>query len=88
MKMFLPTVLFISISVSGWAQANFSENIAQILYDHCTACHRPGNIAPFSLITYADAVNQGYNIQSAVNGSIMPPWPPHPDYRHFTHRDG
>lgn len=85
MKNFLPFLLFIAFTLSNASaqSSNFSENIALILYDHCTTCHRPGNIGPFPLLTYEDAASQAYSIQSAVNSSIMPPWPPNPEYRHF-----
>jgi len=33
----------------------WSEHIALILYANCTKCHHEGGIAPFSLLTYADA---------------------------------
>ena len=32
----------------------FSEHIAPILYENCVTCHRPGEAAPFSLISYED----------------------------------
>ncbi len=84
MKKILPVVMIAFLAHGSLAQSpTFSANIAQLLYDHCTACHRPGNIAPFPLLTYDDAVNQAYNIQNAVNAGIMPPWPPDPAYRHF-----
>ena len=33
----------------------FTKDVAPILYKNCTACHRPGEIAPMSLLTYEDA---------------------------------
>ncbi|MBI4476694.1 MAG: hypothetical protein HY654_05945, partial [Acidobacteria bacterium] len=33
----------------------FSKDVAPIFYTHCTSCHRPGEIAPMSLLTYKDA---------------------------------
>jgi hypothetical protein len=40
---------------SDASRVTFSEAIAPILYEHCVTCHRPGEIGPFSLISY-DAV--------------------------------
>ena len=37
----------------------FSETIAPILYENCVTCHRPGEAAPFSLITYEDVEEEG-----------------------------
>ena len=36
------------------APVTFSETIAPIVYDNCVTCHRPGEAAPFSLISYED----------------------------------
>ena len=33
----------------------FSKDVAPIFYKNCTSCHRPGEIAPMSLLTFADA---------------------------------
>ena len=40
-------------------RVTFSEHIAPILYDNCVTCHRPGEAAPFSLISYEDAAKRG-----------------------------
>ena len=40
-------------------KVTFSETIAPILYDNCVTCHRPGEAAPFSLISYDDARKRG-----------------------------
>jgi len=73
-----------SFSQSAVAQTpNFSENIAAIIYENCTGCHRPGEIGPFSLITYEDVSSNAFAIQAAVVGKVMPPWPANPDYRHY-----
>ena len=37
----------------------FAETIAPIVYANCVTCHRPGEAAPFSLITYEDVVKRG-----------------------------
>ena len=36
----------------------FTHSIAPILYKHCAACHHPGEVAPFSLLTYQDAAKR------------------------------
>ena len=33
----------------------FTKDVAPIFYKNCTACHRPGEVAPMSLLTYKDA---------------------------------
>jgi len=54
----------------------FSKDIAPIFYASCTSCHRPGQVAPFSLITYQDAVQHGRTIVETVQSGYMPPWKP------------
>jgi Flp pilus assembly protein TadD len=54
----------------------FSRDVATIVYGHCSTCHRPGQSAPFSLLSYADARAHAPEIRAAVTASHMPPWPP------------
>jgi hypothetical protein len=56
------------------AQVTFSENVAPILYHRCTGCHRPGEAAPFSLISYDDAAKRGKLIAAVTASRLMPPW--------------
>lgn len=63
----------------------FSENVASILYNNCTNCHRTGGIGPFALENYTDAVNNGLAIRNAVSSGYMPPWPPDTTYSRFSH---
>ena len=67
--------------ISGQAQApqagdvpTFSKDIAPILYANCTGCHRPGEIAPMSLLTYAEARPWAQAISRRVGDGSMPPW--------------
>jgi hypothetical protein len=52
----------------------FSRDVAPILYKHCTSCHRPGEIAPMSLLTYAGARPYAKAIRDKVRDGDMPPW--------------
>jgi hypothetical protein len=61
----------------------WSNDVASIIYNHCSVCHHSGAIAPFSLMSYYDAVAYGFSIQAAINASTMPPWPPDPGYNHL-----
>ncbi|GIV35006.1 MAG: hypothetical protein KatS3mg031_2541 [Chitinophagales bacterium] len=82
-RFFTLIILFYAAMVQ--AQVTWSEHIAPILYANCTPCHHPGGIAPFSLLTYADAYAERFSIQAAVLSRIMPPWPADPNYRQFAH---
>ncbi len=60
----------------------FSKDVAPILYKHCTTCHRPGEIAPMSLLTYAEARPYAKAIRDEIAARNMPPW--HADAPHGT----
>ena len=64
------------------AAPTFTKDIAPILYRNCTACHRPGEIAPMSLLTYEDARPYAKAIRDDVSEGHMPPW--HADAAHGT----
>jgi hypothetical protein len=52
----------------------FSRDVLPILQKNCQTCHRPGEVAPFSLLTYGDARPWARAIKKAVSSRQMPPW--------------
>ena len=56
----------------------FAEHIAPILFNQCASCHRPGQAAPFSLLTYEDAVKHARLIATVTKSRYMPPWKAEP----------
>ena len=54
----------------------FSKDIAPILFQHCAPCHRPGQPAPFSLLSYADVSQRADKIAEVTRDRHMPPWLP------------
>jgi mono/diheme cytochrome c family protein len=56
----------------------FNHDIAPLLYRHCAACHRPGEAAPFPLLSYTDATRKGKTIAKATATRLMPPWKAEP----------
>jgi hypothetical protein len=52
----------------------FNKDVAPILFKHCASCHRPGEIAPMSLLTYAQARPWARAIAKEVGERNMPPW--------------
>ncbi len=52
----------------------FTEHVAPIFYESCTTCHRPGQVAPMSLLTYEDARPWARAIREKVGDREMPPW--------------
>jgi len=61
----------------------FNRDVAPILFQHCSACHRPGQVAPFSLLTYGDVRKRTRQILGMVESRQMPPWKPEPDHGEF-----
>jgi hypothetical protein len=52
----------------------FTKDIAPIFQEKCQACHRPGYIAPMSLVTYEEARPWARSIKARVVARQMPPW--------------
>ncbi len=52
----------------------FTEDVAPVLFQQCTPCHRPGQRFPFGLATYQDVVGKADRILAAVTSRRMPPW--------------
>lgn len=61
----------------------FSKHVAPILFQYCAPCHRPGEAAPFSLLSYEDARKHAAQIAIVTAKRYMPPWPPEPGYGDF-----
>ena len=76
------TVIIFATAGSA-ATATFNKDIAPILYQHCAICHRPGEVAPFSLLTYQDASKRASLIATVTERRYMPPWKPEPGYGRF-----
>jgi Flp pilus assembly protein TadD len=60
------------------SQVTFNRDIAPILFDHCAACHRPGESGPFPLLSYRDAKSHARQIAAVTQSRFMPPWLPEP----------
>ena len=63
----------------------FTRDVAPILYANCVECHRAGELAPMSLITYAEVRPWAKAIVRQVESGAMPPW--HADAPHGTFRN-
>jgi hypothetical protein len=61
----------------------FNADIAPLIHRNCTPCHRPGEAAPFSLITYSDVRKKAKTIAKVTGSGAMPPWPADPGYQHY-----
>jgi mono/diheme cytochrome c family protein len=61
----------------------YNKDIAPIFYQNCAGCHRPGEVAPFSLLTYQDTAKRAALIASVTKARVMPPWKAEPGYGEF-----
>src|SRR3954451_19696506 len=58
----------------GAVSVTFTKDIAPILQKSCQSCHRPGQMAPMSLLTYQDVRPWARSIKQRVVDREMPPW--------------
>jgi hypothetical protein len=65
-------------------QVTFNKQIAPILFAKCAGCHRPGEVAPFTLHSYADAFKRSDLIADVTAERQMPPWKAEPGAGHFS----
>jgi len=70
-------------AASSPQSVTFSKDVAPILQDNCQTCHRPGEAAPMSLLTYQQARPWAAAISENVTLKKMPPWFADPKYGHF-----
>jgi peroxiredoxin len=61
----------------------WSNQISRIMQKNCQSCHRAGEVGPFELMEYSDAVGWAGMIQEVVNQRRMPPWSANPEYGNF-----
>lgn len=65
-------------------EITFAKHVAPILQKHCEACHRPDQSAPFSLLTYEDAVKHARMLTEVTSQRRMPPWHADPRFGKFS----
>jgi hypothetical protein len=63
-----------AVALPASAQVTFTKDVAPIFQKSCQNCHRPGSIAPMSLLTYEDARPWARSIKQRVEARQMPPW--------------
>ncbi|MEK6322485.1 MAG: thiol-disulfide isomerase [Acidobacteriota bacterium] len=82
----LCSLLVVGVSASGPAKtsATFTKDVAPILFSRCIECHRTGEIAPMSLLTYQEVRPWAKSIRQRVVDRSMPPWSADPHYGKFS----
>ena len=61
----------------------FNKDIAPIVFNHCSGCHRAGESAPFHLLGYDDVRKRARQVVEVTQRRYMPPWLPDPTRVHF-----
>jgi len=61
----------------------FTKDVLPILQKNCQSCHRPGQMAPMSLVTFRDARPWARSMKSKVESRQMPPWFADPAHGQF-----
>jgi mono/diheme cytochrome c family protein len=80
---FLPLLAFAADNKVSKPAPTFTKDIAPIFFDRCVSCHRDGNVAPMSLMTYSETRPWIKSIRERVVAHAMPPWTADPAYGHF-----
>ena len=73
----------ILFALPATAAPTFYKDVLPILQQNCQSCHRPGQIGPFSMLTYKEMRPWAKAIKAAVAERKMPPWFADPKYGHF-----
>jgi len=61
----------------------FNKDIAPIIFENCSTCHRPGEAGPFNLLSYKDIAKRAEQIVEVTQSRFMPPWLPEPGHGDF-----
>jgi peroxiredoxin/mono/diheme cytochrome c family protein len=60
--------------VSKDGKVTYYRDVLPILQNNCQNCHRPGEVGPFSLMTYKQAVTWASDLKDYTKSRQMPPW--------------
>ncbi len=80
-------LLLVGVFAAGFAVAGtptYYKDVVPVLQAHCQECHRPGEVAPMSLMSYKDSRPWAKAIRQAVLLKKMPPWSADPHYGKFS----
>jgi hypothetical protein len=72
--MALALAVVVSVNKNQAAAPTFAKDVAPIVFNKCANCHRPGEVAPMSLTSYAEVRPWGKAIREQILDRSMPPW--------------
>ncbi len=82
--LFAAAVILAGFATSASADTTYSKDVAPLLFKSCVECHRPGAMAPMSLMTYSDVRPWARAIKQRVSRREMPPWGADPAHGKFS----
>lgn len=74
---------FAALPLLAGEPVTFHRHIAPLIFQYCSPCHRPGEAAPFPLLTYEDVRRRASQIVAVTQRRYMPPWLPEPGFGDF-----
>lgn len=74
MRLFCLSIFSVALASAATTQVTFYKDVLPVLQKNCQTCHRPGEAAPMSLLTYEQARPWAKSIKQAVATKKMPPW--------------
>ncbi len=83
MRIFLILQFFFIMVTSRAQTLTFNKDIGPIIQTKCADCHKPGESAPFNLLTYEDVAKRASFIAKVVESKYMPPWKSDDHYMAF-----
>jgi len=73
-RLVLATMMALWASAADLPSTTFHKDVEPILQRHCQSCHRPGQVAPMSFLTYQNVRPWAKAMKAAVALRKMPPW--------------
>src|SRR5271166_1944018 len=64
-----------TVAAAEKSAPTYHKDVVRILQKNCQDCHRPHQVAPFSLLTYDQARKRAVELSHVTGERIMPPWP-------------
>ncbi|HRH39842.1 MAG TPA: hypothetical protein PK760_15940, partial [Flavobacteriales bacterium] len=80
------TSTMMAVSVGLAQSPTWSDDVACIVYSHCTSCHHDGGLPGLDFTNYQTVYDNRSDVRDAVTLRVMPPWPPNEEYRSFAHQ--
>jgi hypothetical protein len=84
---FVTLVCFVTFVFPRVASAQgiptFADDVAPVIFEACTPCHRQGGPGPFSLANYKEVRQRASQIVKVTRSRFMPPWKVDPAVGHF-----